>query len=344
MNDRRPTHLRSPRASCALAVGLWLGCVVLATLAPSRGAQALDDNAVANQLGTSILDWTRTYNVPGAALAIMKDGQLVGSYGYGTMDPAQPAHLGSLSKAITAVCVSRLVDQGLLSFNQTLGSAIPAAFRRYGEPVDPRFRTITIEQLLTHRAGLARESHAPRNQDLHGAFRHALAIPLQDHPGGAMSYSNIGYITLGIVAETITKQDYERYCGGAALAPMGAAGSIDPVLRYRAPNGGWRVSAVDYAKFIQVFDPGVGTLGPAAKKWQDSLSGNPTYGLGTFIRWTPRGRIFWHGGRAAPDSDGERSGAYTMKFPNGWTTVITFAGDPRGSDLRQRLETALADK
>jgi CubicO group peptidase (beta-lactamase class C family) len=132
MNDRRPTHLRSPRASCALAVGLWLGCVVLATLAPSRGAQALDDNAVANQLGTSILDWTRTYNVPGAALAIMKDGQLVGSYGYGTMDPAQPAHLGSLSKAITAVCVSRLVDQGLLSFNQTLGSAIPAAFRRYG--------------------------------------------------------------------------------------------------------------------------------------------------------------------------------------------------------------------
>jgi hypothetical protein len=33
-----------------------------------------------------------------------------------------------------------------------------------------------------------------------------------------------------------------------------------------------------------------------------------------------------------------------MKFPNGWTTVVTFAGDPRGSDLRQRLEAALANR
>jgi CubicO group peptidase (beta-lactamase class C family) len=274
----------------------------------------------------------------------MKDGRLVGAYGYGGMSPTQPAHLASLSKAITAVCVSRLVDQGLLSFNQTLGSAIPAAFRRYGEPADPRFKTITIEQLLTHRAGLSRESHAARNQDLHGAFRSAVAIPLQAHPGGPMSYSNVGYITLGIVVETVTGQDYERYCAGAALAPMGAAGSIDPVLRYRAPNGGWQVSAVDYAKFIQVFDPNVRALGPVARSWQDMLLGNPTYGLGTFINRTPAGTIFWHSGRAAPDAYGMRSGAYTMKFPNGWTAVVTFTGDPRGSDLRQRLETALANR
>jgi len=125
---------------------------------------------------------------------------------------------------------------------------------------------------------------------------------------------------------------------------MGAAGSIDPVLRYRASNGGWRVSAIDYAKFIQVFDPNVHALGPVAQKWQDTLSGNPSYGLGTFIRRTPRGRMFWHSGRAAPGEHGERSGAYTMKFPNGWTTVITFDGDPRGSDLRQRLEGAVANR
>src|SRR5262249_1920079 len=69
--------------------------------------------------------------------------------------PAKPAHIGSLSKAITAVCVARLIDAGRLSFTAPLGTAIPNAFRRYGEPADPRFKAITIEQLLMHRAGLA---------------------------------------------------------------------------------------------------------------------------------------------------------------------------------------------
>src|SRR5262249_14126100 len=143
--------------SFGLAVGLWLGSGVLATIASCLDAHA-QDTAVAAELDASIGEWTRIYHVPAAALAVMKNGRLVGAFSHGGMSPTQPAHLGSLSKAITAVCVSRLIDQGLLSFNQPLGLAIPDAFRRYGEPADPRFKTITIEQLLMYRAGLARES------------------------------------------------------------------------------------------------------------------------------------------------------------------------------------------
>jgi CubicO group peptidase (beta-lactamase class C family) len=326
-----------------LSIALWLSGLALALGASCLAARA-QDSAVAAALDATIQDWMRKYHVPAAALAAMKDGQLVKPFSYGGMDAAKPARIASLSKAITAVCVARLIDQGLLAFNEPLGSAIPDAFRRYGEPADPRFKTITIEQLLTHRAGLAREARARRNQDLAGTFRSALAIPLEGNPGGPMSYSNIGYITLGIVAETLTGQDYERYCRGAALAPLGASGSIDPVLRYRTSNGGWRVSAIDYAKFIQVFDPSAHVLGQVTRGWQDALFGDEVYGLGTFIRRTPRGPVFYHSGRAAPDQYGDRSGAYTMKFPNGWTTVITFEGDPRGSDLRRRLEGAVANR
>jgi len=332
------------RRSFGLAVvGTWLVSFGLATAASCLAAHA-QNGAVLAGLDANIRDWMRQHHVPAAALAAMKDGRLIKTFSYGGMDPAQPAHIASLSKAITAVCVAGLIDQGRLSFKAPLGSAIPAAFRRYGEPADPRFKRITIEQLLMHRAGLARESRAHRNQNLGGAFRSALKIPLEENPGGPMSYSNVGYITLGIVAETLTGQDYERYCGSAALAPMGATGSIDPVLRHRTSNGGWLVSAIDYAKFIQVFDQSSHLLGPVTRGWQDALHGDEVYGLGTRIRRMPRGRMFYHGGSAAPDQYGERSGAYTMKFPNGWTTVITFEGDPRGSDLRRRLESAVANR
>ena len=176
-------------------------------------------------------------------------------------------------------------------------------------------------------------------------FRRVLAQPLESNPGGEMHYSNIGYLTLGIVAETFAGQDYEKHCGGAALAPMQAAGYIDQRLRQRAPNGGWTISAIDYAKFVQVFDRSAGVLGEPSQKWQDkkwndARNGERAYGLSTYLNRTPRGRIYSHGGSVALP---ERGGAYTMKFDSGWTTVVTFDGDPRGltPDLHRRLEAAV---
>src|SRR4029079_19118351 len=135
----------------------------------------------------------------------------------------------------------RLVDQGRLSFTTPLGGVLANTFRRFGQPVDPRFSAITIEQLLMHRDGLARGPAAgPPSQDMLGTFLKTLATPLAGAPGDTMSYSNIGYLTLGVVVESVTGVEYERFCYDASLAPMKASGSIDPMLRARAPNGGWR--------------------------------------------------------------------------------------------------------
>ena len=107
-----------------------------------------------------------------------------------------------------------------------------------------------------------------------------------------MVYSNIGYVTLGMVVEAVTGSAYERYCRDAALKPMKAAGTIDPRLRQRASSGGWRVSAIDYARFIQVFEPGSPGLGPLARQWQDGAERRSrAYGLGIFIRRTPQGIV-----------------------------------------------------
>ena len=320
----------------ALLAGFLMTAAALGTPADAQVAGSPSTSS----FDASMRGWMSQYQVPAASVAIMKDGRLVSTFGFGGRDAATPARIASLSKAITAVCVAHLIDAGQLSFTAPLGSVLASTFVRLGEPADPRFKAITIEQLLMHRAGLAREPlRGPPARDLTGTFVQSLATPLTSDPGGAMVYSNIGYVILGIVVESVTGSDYERYCRDVALKPMKASGTIDPQLRPRASSGGWRVSAIDYARFMQVFEPGSAGLGPIARQWQDARRG---YGLGIGIRRTPQGVVLTHGGRTALR---ERSGAYVIQFPTGWTAVATYAGDPKAAgtaDLRRRLEAAIA--
>jgi CubicO group peptidase (beta-lactamase class C family) len=320
----------------AAFAGLLLAALPLGTPAGAQGS------GISN-FSMSLREWMSDHHVPAASVAIMKGDRLVSASGLGGMQASTPARVASLSKAITGVCVAQLVDAGRLSFTTTLGNALGQTFARLGQPVDTRFKSITIEQLLMHRAGLAREPlQGPPARDMSGRFIHALATPLSDNPGAAMVYSNIGYLALGMVVQAVTGRDYERYCREVALTPMKAAGAIDPELRHRASSGGWRVSAIDYARFVQVFEPGSAGLGPAARNWQDSRVGPRAYGLGIAIRRTEQGALLTHTGRVALR---ERGGAYVVKFPIGWTAVVTFAGDVRApgtADLRRRLESAIS--
>lgn len=313
--------------------------LLLLTIAPIA-AQAQGVDRQAPDVRVPLRQWMSLYEVPAASIAIMNGDRLVSTAGFGGMTANSPARIASLSKAITAICVAQLVDAGRLSFTTPLGTTLARTFARLGQPVDPRFKSITIEQLLTHRGGLAREPlRGPPERTLTDRFIKVLATPLVDEPGGSRSYSNIGYQALGMVVEAVTGRDYESYCRGAALTPMKVSGTIDPQLRARVPSGGWRISAVDYARFMQVFDPGSTTLGPLARAWQETQRG---YGLGVGISRTARGTILTHTGRVALR---ERGGGYVVKYPNGWTAVVTFTGDlqrPGTSDLRRHLESALA--
>jgi CubicO group peptidase (beta-lactamase class C family) len=327
---------RLQMARLALFAGLLLAALASGTPASAQGAGAPD-------FAASLRQWMSDHQVPAASIAIMKGGRLMSTSGFGGMNAAMPARIASLSKSITGVCVAQLVDAGRLSFTATLGSVLGRTFARLGQPIDTRFKAITIEQLLMHRAGLAREPlPVIRARDMNERFINSLATPLNDDPGAAMVYSNIGYHTLGMVVEAVTGRDYERYCRDAALAPMKASGTIDPQLRHRASSGGWRISAIDYARFIQVFEPGSAGLGPQARKWQDERNGPRAYGLGIAIRRTEQGVFLTHTGRVPLR---ERGGAFVIKYPTGWTAVVTFAGDPRApgtADLRRRLAAAVA--
>ena len=128
-----------------------------------------------------------------------------------------------------------------------------------------------------------------------------------------------------MIVEAVMGTDYEQHWRRTALNPMGAAGFIDPALRHRAPSGGWRISAVDYTKFMQVWEPRSQVLGARSRSWLEFQRESATYGLGIYVFRMSRGWGYYHGGFVTSPAPPGWATAY--KFENGWTIVVMYEGN-----------------
>ena len=183
------------------------------------------------------------HGLPGAALAIAKEGRLVFAKGYGwanlaASEPIQPNTLfglASLSKPITAVATLKLVEQGRLRLDDRVFDIVqikpPASAR-----VDPRLAAVTVRQCLNHSGGWDRAVRGdPANWEpqICRALRvrpplssrqflsFALTLPLDFAPGTDAKYSNVGYIALGEVIAAVSGQAYARFVQDHVFKPMG---------------------------------------------------------------------------------------------------------------------------
>ena len=169
------------------------------------------------------------WGLPGASVAVMKDGRLVFARGYGIADTATGApvmpdtlfRIASVSKPITATCVMKLVEEGRLNLD---AAAFPLL--ALGQPLDARINQITIRNLLEHTGGwdrdisfdplftmvtIARAMGVPSPPDTRTIIRYMLNQPLDFDPGTRYAYSNFGFLVLGRVIEKTTGQGYEEY-------------------------------------------------------------------------------------------------------------------------------------
>ena len=111
------------------------------------------NRATKTDVDNAIKSYREQFNIAGVSVAIMHQGELVYSRGLGHDDIAQlkAAHAGtvyrlaSVSKPITAALTGRLVDQGLLNWNDSTRNHVPGL---------PSFHTHTVEQLMKHRSGI----------------------------------------------------------------------------------------------------------------------------------------------------------------------------------------------
>jgi N-acyl-D-amino-acid deacylase len=186
-------------------------------------------------------------NVPGAAVAVSRDGRMLYSKGYGWADkeakePVKPTSLfriASISKPITSVAIMQLVESGKISLDDRLAKHLQgmADYRRHSG-FDERIEKITIRDLLRHSGGwdrsedfdpmglkghllIAKELDLEPPVDVRDYITFMFQRPLQFDPGSRFAYSNFGYLLLGRIIEDVTGLKYETYLKKHVLAPIG---------------------------------------------------------------------------------------------------------------------------
>ncbi len=153
-------------------------------------------------------------------------------------------HAGSLTKAVVATAIGRLVEQGTLRWSLTLAEAFP----EMGDSLSPTLRTVTLAQVLQHRAGVqpfteldefdALPSFPGDGPAQRRAFAHwLLAQPPASAPG-AYAYSNAGYGIAASIAEHATGESWEQLVRSRILDLLPASTFVGWPLDY-GPNEPW---------------------------------------------------------------------------------------------------------
>ena len=212
----------------ALLGGLsGLGGLTVLGLLPARGARCAPGGFFAID---GIVDRTiATQGLAGAVVLVGHDGAIAfhRAYGLRALVPAREAmtedtifDMASLTKpTVTTVAVMQFYEQGRFGLDDPVARHLPA-FAANGK------QAVTMRNLLTHYSGLPpdlplREAWTGRD----AAVALAMASPLDNPPGTKFVYSDINFITLGLLVEQWSGLTLDRYAQTHILGPLGMTDS-----------------------------------------------------------------------------------------------------------------------
>jgi CubicO group peptidase (beta-lactamase class C family) len=169
------------------------------------------------------------HTFPAASVAVTHQGKLVALKAVGrfTYDPQSPQvtsasifDLASVSKVVGTTSVAMtLYQRGLLDLEIPVVSVVPEFSGQ-----DERRREVTLRMLLAHSSGLpAYEKLFRRTRTKEELLDAAFATQLAADPGSEATYSDIGFIILGIALERIADEPLDRFCQREVFGPLGMA-------------------------------------------------------------------------------------------------------------------------
>ncbi len=195
-------------------------------------------------LDASIEKFMRRWEIKGSSLAVIRDGKLVYSKGYGWADQEQNVkmdvgnifRLASLSKLVTAAAIMKMKDDSLLTLqDKVFGDGGILDCPQFSRITDKRIRNITVDQLLRHEAGFTMYRGDPlfttreimiwekldTVPNMDRVIEYALTQRLGYAPGTGYRYSNLGYLILTKIIEVKSGIPYEEYCQSQLLKRAG---------------------------------------------------------------------------------------------------------------------------
>jgi len=188
-----------------------------------------------NSIDKYVANARTSWNVPGMSVAIVKDGKVVLSRGYGLIEIGNKEEvnehtqfaIASNSKAFVASCIARLVEEGKLSWKDKVRDYLPY-FTLYGDEYISSM--VTIEDLLCHRVGLGTFSGDviwyKSNKTPEQIIKRAAYVPEAFEFRDGYGYTNLMFITAGEVIRKITGSPWEEYVKKHFLQPLGMNNTV----------------------------------------------------------------------------------------------------------------------
>ncbi len=198
---------------CGLACLLLLG---------ARAARAADRFAGVDPY---VKEAMKKWGVPGLAIAVVKDGEVVLVRGFGVCElgkgpkvsPDTAFPIASCTKSFTAACVALLVEEGKLRFDDPVRKHLPGF-----ELSDPYLtRHATLRDLLCHRTGLQKCDLLGAHFGPREILRRIKFVPAAAEPRTKMTYSNPMYTVLGEVVARVSGRPWEEFVARRVLGPLG---------------------------------------------------------------------------------------------------------------------------
>jgi CubicO group peptidase (beta-lactamase class C family) len=179
---------------------------------------------IPRQIDNLVRSEMRARQIPGVAIAVVRNGKisLLKTYGFANIEhhvPIKPTTIfqsGSIGKQFTAAAIMILVQEGRLSLDDKLSKYFP--------DFPNSWNGITVRHLLTHTSGMG---DYPPDIDLRRDYTEEQLLeyfkkaPLAFRPGEKWDYSNVGYVTLGILIRKITGKFYGDVLRERVFQPLG---------------------------------------------------------------------------------------------------------------------------
>lgn len=258
-------------------------------LGAALAAAPLDD------FSTFLEEARLNYGVPGVAVAVVKDGEVVFLEGYGVREAGQDGpvdadtifQLASVSKTFTAAALGALVDEGKLGWDEPVFGLLP------GFVLHDPYATLntSARDLLAHRSGLPEftgDLLGNLGYDRTEVLRRARYL----EPAGSFredaGYSNVGFLIAGMLAGAVDDSSWENVVLSQLLQPLGMSrsgfgpmslsGDANMAVNHASDANGV-VRTIPWADSV-VFGPagGVASTARDLANWMQMLLADGTFG------------------------------------------------------------------
>jgi CubicO group peptidase (beta-lactamase class C family) len=289
----------------------------------------------------------RRQEFPGLSVAVIRDGKLLKARGYGraNLENQVPASvetiydLASLTKPFVAEAILLLLQEGKLALDDPLSG--------YLQGTPAAWSGVTLRHLLAHTSGIPDYlndlgRNFPHHTGAEEFLKAMVDVSLVFPPGEKWSYSNSGYILLGMVVQKVAGESYDALLSRRVFGPLGMEDtlrdSVDAIVARRATG---YVSGPDglrngtYLKHLMMNhgDRGLVSSVLDLAKWDASLDGDRILSAETKrLMWTPvrlnGGGTFGYGlGWFLGESDGRHFVRHPGGSPGTATVLTRFVDD-----------------